>query len=109
MPKQMLAATPPRRISQVVDEEGQRDLVQLLDDERVGEAAREGHQVVGGDGAGDSDHACRSNLPGRPGRTAGTAARTCVRVRGPSLGSGYGQLKLSPQAHELPARSGCRW
>jgi hypothetical protein len=40
---------------QVVDEEGQRDLVQLVGDELVGEPAREVHQVVGGDRAGDGD------------------------------------------------------
>ena len=47
---------------QVVGEERQRDLVELLDDERVGEPASEGHQVVGGNGPGDRDlHA--PNLP----------------------------------------------
>ena len=40
---------------QVVDEEGQRDLVQLLDDQGVGEPTGKAHQVVGGDGPGDSD------------------------------------------------------
>ena len=38
---------------QVVDQERDRQLVQLLHDQRVGEPAGERHQVVGGDGAGD--------------------------------------------------------
>ena len=38
---------------EVLDEEGQRELVQRVDDQGVGELAREGHQVVGGDGARD--------------------------------------------------------
>ena len=37
----------------LVDEEGHRELVQLLDDQGVLEPAPEGHQVVGGDGTGD--------------------------------------------------------
>ena len=40
---------------EVVDQERQRDLVELVDDERVGELAGEGHQVVGGDGTGDDE------------------------------------------------------
>lgn len=40
---------------EVVDQEGERDRVQLVRDELVGEAAGEGHEVVGGDGAGDCD------------------------------------------------------
>lgn len=40
---------------QIVDQEGERDRVQLVRDELVGEAAGEGHEVVGGDGAGDCD------------------------------------------------------
>ncbi|MGX1300415.1 hypothetical protein RKD35_001903 [Streptomyces albogriseolus] len=40
---------------EVVDQEGQRDRVQLVRDELVGEPAGEGHEVVGGDGAGDCD------------------------------------------------------
>ena len=38
-----------------VDQEGQRDLVQLVGDERVGEPTREGHEVIGRDGPGDED------------------------------------------------------
>ena len=38
---------------EVVDQERDGELVQLLDDERVGELAAEAHQVVGGDGARD--------------------------------------------------------
>ena len=83
MPKAMLAATPPRRTSQVVREEGQRDLVELLDDERVGEPAREGHQVVGGDGSGDGDTAPDCNLPQR--RTA--AASPTRRPTPPEAGT----------------------
>ncbi len=40
---------------ELVDEEGERDRVELVGDELVGEAAGEGHQVVGGDGAGHGD------------------------------------------------------
>jgi hypothetical protein len=40
---------------QVVDEERQRHLVQLVGDERLRELAREVHQVVGGDRAGNGD------------------------------------------------------
>ena len=116
MPKAMLAATPPRRTSQVVDEEGQRDLVELLDDERVGEAAREGHQVVGGDGSGDGDpHHVQPTAgatdPATPtdGPTpAGTpecrsAGLVRVRVARAWAAGRDGQLKQSPQAQELPA------
>ena len=55
MPKQMLPATPPRRISSVSARKRHRDLVELLDDEGVGEPALEGHEVVGRDGPSDSD------------------------------------------------------
>ena len=40
MPKAMLAATPPRRTCRSSTQERQRDLVELLDDEGVGEPAR---------------------------------------------------------------------
>ncbi len=40
---------------QVVDQEGERDRVQLIGDQLVGESAGEGHEVVSGDGAGDCD------------------------------------------------------
>lgn len=40
---------------QIVDQEGEGDRVQLIRDQLVGEAAGEGHEVVGGDGARDSD------------------------------------------------------
>lgn len=40
---------------ELVDQEGQRDRVQLVRDELVGEAPGERHEVVGGDGAGDCD------------------------------------------------------
>ena len=55
MPKAMLARDPAAADHQVVDEERQRDLVQLVGDELVGEPAGEVHQVVGGDRAGDGD------------------------------------------------------
>ena len=38
-----------------VREEAHRDLVELLDDEGVGEPTLEGHEVVGRDGPSDSD------------------------------------------------------
>ncbi len=38
---------------EVVDEERQGDLVELVDDEGVGELPTEGHQMVGRDGSGD--------------------------------------------------------
>ncbi len=40
---------------QLVDQEGERDRVQPVRDELIGEPAGEGHEVVGGDGAGDCD------------------------------------------------------
>jgi hypothetical protein len=40
---------------ELLDQEGQRDLVQLVHHERVGEPALERHQVVGRDRAGDGD------------------------------------------------------
>lgn len=40
---------------EVVDKEGEGDRVQLVRDQLVGETAGEGHEVVGGDGAGDCD------------------------------------------------------
>lgn len=40
---------------EVVDQEGEGDRVQLIGDQLVGEAAGKGHEVVGGDGAGDCD------------------------------------------------------
>ncbi len=40
---------------EVVDQEGERNRVQPVRDELVGEAAGEGHEMVGGDGAGDCD------------------------------------------------------
>jgi hypothetical protein len=40
---------------QLVDQEGERDRVELVRDELVGEAAGERHEVVGCDGAGDCD------------------------------------------------------
>ena len=47
-----------------VGQEGHRDLVELLDDETVGEPSAEGHQMVRGDGTGDSDaHGQHSNFP----------------------------------------------
>ena len=47
---------------QVLDQEAERDLVQVLDHQRLGEATREGHQVVHRDGAGDGDlHAGKPN------------------------------------------------
>ena len=55
MPKQMLGADPATADVERVDQEGERDRVQLVGDQLVGETAGEGHQVVGGDGAGDCD------------------------------------------------------
>ena len=55
MPKQMFGADPAPAYVEVVDQEGEGDRVQLVRDELVGETAGEGHQVVGGDGAGDCD------------------------------------------------------
>ena len=40
---------------QIVGQEGQRELVQLVHDEGVGEATLERHQVIGGDGSGHGD------------------------------------------------------
>ncbi len=50
---------------ELVDQEGERDRVQLVRDELVGEAAGEGHEVVGGDGAGDCDAHDVDSLQGR--------------------------------------------
>ncbi len=79
IPKADVARDPSASDLQAVREEAHGDLVELLDDEGVGEAAPEGHQVVGRDGSGDGDlHA--SNLPaaqrvGGPGRGAGSGRR----------------------------------
>lgn len=50
---------------EVVDEEGQRDVGQLVGQQLVGEAPGEGRQVVGGDGTGDGD-AHDGSLPWGP-------------------------------------------
>src|SRR6202021_3957187 len=71
---------------QVADEERDRDLVQLLGDQRVGELAAEGQQVIGRDRPGDS-------YPHRWG--------TLFRCRkGARAGA---QWKESPQAQEPDA------
>src|SRR3712207_7429218 len=49
------SAGTPAVLHEVVDEEGQRHVLHLTLDELLGELAGEGHQVVGGDGAGDGD------------------------------------------------------
>ena len=87
---------------QLVREEGERDLVELLDDERVAEAAPEGHEMVGRNGPGDRD------LHGRqptPDMHVGVTSRpgTPADVTPTGAGVSRDQLKLSPQAHELPA------
>ena len=64
-PKHMLAAHAAAPDLEVVDEEGDRELVELLDDQGVGELAPEGHQVVGGDGAGDEQRHAHGRLPVR--------------------------------------------
>ena len=49
---------------QVLDQEGHRELVELVDDQAVGEPAREGHQVVGRDGSGNEEgHDAKHYLP----------------------------------------------
>ena len=48
-------AGPAPVLHEVVDEEGERDVLHLALDELLDELPREGHQVVGGDGAGDGD------------------------------------------------------
>jgi hypothetical protein len=40
---------------EIAGQEGQRHVAQLLREQRVGEPALEGEQVVGGDGSGDGD------------------------------------------------------
>ncbi len=86
-----------------VGEEAHRDLVELLDDEGVREGTPEGHEVVGRDGPGDGD--LHDDEP-TPRRRCRSAARDAERAR---AGGGAGplgwlrQLKLSPQAQELPA------
>ena len=55
MPNAMLARHPAAPDDQVVDEEGERHLVELVGEQLLGEPAREVHQVVGGDRAGDGD------------------------------------------------------
>jgi hypothetical protein len=83
---------------QVVDEERHRDLVELVDDERVREPARERHQVVGRDGTGDGDLHGRDPIarPFWPRRSRRAASR-------PPDVRPTDQLKLSPQAQLLPA------
>ena len=86
MPKAMLAATPPRRTSRSSTRNDSEILSSCSTTQRVGEAAREGHQVVGRDGTGDGDlHAAT-----RTRRTSGPptdAERPAVRGgRGPPGG-----------------------
>ena len=98
-----VAGDPPAADLEGVGEEAHRDLVELLDDEGVREAAPEGHEVVGRDGPGDGDlhgdeptPVCGADRPaGTPRGPAPVAAR--------ALSRGADQLKLSPQAQELPA------
>ena len=88
---------------QVVDEEGQGDLVQLVDHERVGEPAREGHQVVGGNGSGDSDtHLC--NLP-QPRRWTVPAPRGRHR---PQVRRGAGRTPACRSRPRCPVPGGSR-
>ena len=96
---------------EVVDQERQRDLVELLDDELVGEPAREGHQVVGRDRTGDGDlHATTLRRSRRHGAAEPTRCRAPTQAcpeagGGPACGrcAGAAQLNESPQAQELPA------
>src|SRR5699024_8357910 len=78
---------------QRVREEAHGYLVELVDDERVGEATREGHEAVGGDGSGDGDG---HPVTLRPRGPTGSPV-------GPRRSCGSAQPKLSPQAQELPA------
>ncbi len=74
---------------QVVDQERQCHPVESLGDQAVAEAAPERHQMVGGDGSGDSDtHG--ATLPG-----GAHAQRTAA---GPAGHRDRAQQKLSPQA-----------
>ena len=50
---------------EVVDQERDRQLVQLVDDEGVGELAREGHQMVGGDRPRDEQRHAADTTGGR--------------------------------------------
>ena len=64
----MLAAHPPASDLEVLDQEGHRQLVELVHDQAVGELAREGHQVVGRDGSGyEEGHAAKHYLSVRLG------------------------------------------
>ena len=67
---------------EVLGEEGERDLVELLDDEGVAEAALEGHQVVGGDGSGDGYLHSRQPTVSRPESAAVLRWRAEGRGRG---------------------------
>ena len=80
MPEAMLAAHPAAADLQVVDQERQRHLVELVGEELVGEPAGEGHQVVGGDGAGDGD-AHRSVLGQVADDASGSRETTRPRAR----------------------------
>ena len=74
-----------------VGEEAHRDLVELVDDEGVGEAPPEGHEVVGGDGPGDGDLHGEEPTPrrpvgGPPGRREGPHRTGCGPSRGGRAG-----------------------
>ena len=61
-----VGAAPTAADVEVLDQERQRDLVELVGHERVGELAREGHEVIGGDRSGDGEvhlHTIDNGLP----------------------------------------------
>jgi hypothetical protein len=65
-------------LHEVVDQEREGDVLHLAVDELLDELAGEGHQMVGGDGAGDDDG--HGTLPGC--WIGGTAARCRVPAAG---------------------------
>ncbi len=91
---------------QLLDQEGQRDLVQLLDHQGVGEPAPVGHQVVGRDGPGDSDAHGGKVSPPCASSSSGAASR-------PPAGSGarLRGIRISGSCRRTRScrpRSGCR-
>ena len=103
MPKQMLPATPPRRISRV----SARKLTEILSScsttRESEKAAPEGHEVVGRDGPGDGDLHDDEPTPRAGAPTDAPGRREGPRRSGAGPLGVLRQLKLSPQAQELPA------
>jgi hypothetical protein len=88
---------------ELVDEERQAHPVELVGDELLGEAAGEGHQVVGRDGAGHGDAHGRSSIGGGGGggSRGGWWARRADRARPGTVPTPAGCYR-GPRAARVP-------